>query len=95
MPEVTKTRIAVAALVAAAIAAPSASARPSDAAVPARASAATAAPDPAKAAIEARSNGFHWEDAGLGAAGTLTLLGLGTGALVLGRRGRRDHPRVG
>ena len=40
MPEVTKTRIAVAALVAAAIAAPSASARPSDSAVPARASAA-------------------------------------------------------
>ena len=88
MPEVTKTRIAVAALVAAAIAAPSASARPSDSAVPARASAATAAPDNPTPPVAARSNGFDWGDAGLGAAGALSVLGLGTGALVIARRGR-------
>jgi hypothetical protein len=91
MPEVTKTRIAVAALVAAAIAAPSAGARPSDAALPARATPATPPPANATPTVEVRSSGFHWEDAGLGAAGMLSVLGLGTGALVIGRRGRSQR----
>ena len=56
--------------------------------MPARASAATAAPDNTGPEVEARSNGFDWGDAGLGAAGMLTVLGLGTGALVIARRGR-------
>ena len=38
--------------------------------------------------VAVRSNGFDWGDAGLGAAGVLSLLGLGTGALVIARRGR-------
>jgi hypothetical protein len=97
MPEVTKPRIAVAALVAAAIAiaAPSAGARPSDSALPARATPATPPPADATPTVAARSSGFHWEDAGVGAAGMLSVLGLGTGALVLGRRGRRGQATTG
>jgi hypothetical protein len=95
MPEVTKTRIAVAALVAAAIAAPSAGAHPADSPLPARANPATPPPANATPTVQVPSSGFHWEDAGLGAAGMLSVLGLGTGALVIGRRGRRGHPTVG
>ena len=36
-----------------------------------------------------RQSGFDWGDAGLGAAGMLSLLGLGTGVVVVGRRSRR------
>jgi hypothetical protein len=35
-----------------------------------------------------RSSGFDWQDAGLGAAAMLSLLGLGTGGVVVARRGR-------
>jgi hypothetical protein len=49
------------------------------------------APAPLPAAtriVEVRSSGFDWQDAGLGAAAMLSLLGLGTGAVVVARRGR-------
>jgi uncharacterized iron-regulated membrane protein len=36
----------------------------------------------------ARSTGFDWGDAALGAAGMLVLLGIGTGAVLVARRGR-------
>ena len=45
--------------------------------------------------VEADSRGFDWEDAGIGAAGAVTLLCLGTGAVVLTRRGRREQPAIG
>jgi uncharacterized iron-regulated membrane protein len=35
------------------------------------------------------STGFDWGDAALGAAGMLALLSVGTGAVLVGRRGRR------
>jgi hypothetical protein len=117
MLEVTKTRTAVAMLVAAA--APSASARAIDDALPAATNAGlsptdasdgyaglgptnTSAGQTSRAVgsdavtrtVEVRSSGFDWEDAGLGAAGMLSLLGLGTGAVVFGRR-RRGHPTLG
>lgn len=80
MTEVTKTRTALAMLLAAAIAAPSAGAHPADSPMPARAH---AAPGPT---VEVRANGFDWGDAGLGAAGMLSILGLGAGAVVVARR---------
>jgi hypothetical protein len=38
--------------------------------------------------VDPSSGGFDWGDAGIGAAAMLTLMGLGTGALVLSRRSR-------
>ncbi len=38
------------------------------------------------------SSNFDWGDAGIGAAGTLTLLGLSAGTVVLGRRLRHGQP---
>src|SRR5919197_4276464 len=84
------TRTALAALAAAAIAAPSAGAIPMDG--PMR------APDHSKDAssvvtrtVKVESSGFDWADAGLGAAGTLALLTLGAGAVVVVRRGQRGQ----
>lgn len=81
-----KTRTALAMLLATAIAAPSAGAHPADSPLPARAASDTAGP-----VVEARANGFDWGDAGIGAAGMLSLLGLGAGAVAVARRdgGRR------
>ena len=81
MIAVTKTRTALATLLAAAIAAPSAGAHPADSPLPAR-----SGPDTTGPVIEARANGFDWGDAGIGAAGMLTILGLGAGAVVVARR---------
>jgi hypothetical protein len=39
-------------------------------------------------------SGFDWGDAALGAAGMLSLLGLGAGAVVIGRRSRSSRPAV-
>jgi hypothetical protein len=105
---VTKTRTAVGLLAAAAVAAPSAAALPTDSGPQAaRAAAASAtdatggyefatAPAPPPAApriVEVHtSSGFDWGDAGLGAAAMLSALGVGAGAVVVARRGR---PTVG
>jgi hypothetical protein len=103
MFEVTKARTAVGVLVAAAVAAPGAGAMPTEAGPSATAGATAgvtdasggytfeAAPSPPAATriVEVRSGGgFDWGDAGLGAAGMLSLLGLGAGAVVVARRGR-------
>ncbi|MDX6636570.1 MAG: hypothetical protein QOJ01_81, partial [Solirubrobacterales bacterium] len=40
------------------------------------------------------SDGFNWGDAGIGAAGMLTMLGLGAGAASGLRRSRTSHPAV-
>jgi hypothetical protein len=44
--------------------------------------------------VEVPASGFDWCDAGLGAAGMLSLLGLGAGAVLIGRRSRRSHPAI-
>jgi hypothetical protein len=45
--------------------------------------------------VEVPASGFDWGDAGIGAAGVLSLLGLGAGAVVVGRRSRHSHPAIG
>jgi hypothetical protein len=70
-------------LATAAIAAPSAAARPADSAQPA---APRATPQALTRTVEVHSSAFDWADAGLGAGGTLCLLALGAGAVVVGRR---------
>ena len=87
----TRTAVTLAIAAGAAVAAPSAGARVADLQPPA-----TAAPAQATAAaqqattrvVEVRAGGFDWADAGLGAAGMLSLLGLGAGAVVVARRSR-------
>jgi hypothetical protein len=103
----TKKTVFAAVLAAAAIAAPSASAIPTDSnaakvIVPAGVNAGLgpsngeAAPDVANpTADQSVPNSFDWGDAGIGAAGMLSLLGIGAGAVVLTRRGRRSDPVVG
>ena len=93
MFEKSKTRTAVTLAIAAgaAIAAPGAGARPADVGPPAAAAASHAtvpAPHTATRIVEVRPSGFDWGDAGLGAAGMLSLLGVGAGALVVTRRSR-------
>jgi hypothetical protein len=82
----TKTKTALAVLATAAIAAPSAGARPADSARPA---APATPPQAVTRTVEAPSSGFDWADAGLGAAGMLSLLTLGAGGMAVTRRGRR------
>jgi hypothetical protein len=41
------------------------------------------------------SNGFDWGDAGIGAAGMLTLIGLGAGAAAINRRGEHGDAVTG
>ena len=41
--------------------------------------------------VEPQSSGFDWGDAGVGAAGVITLLGLGGGGALFARRTRRSH----
>jgi hypothetical protein len=98
-----RTAVGLLAGAAIAVAAPSAGARTADAIAPAAAGVAAGASDasggyefatapvPLRGAtriVEVRSSGFDWEDAGLGAAAMLSLLGLGTGGVVVARRGR-------
>jgi hypothetical protein len=94
MKTATKCTTAIALLAAAAIAAPSAGAQPIDPGVPAG-SESTSPPPPVTRTVETRSDGFDWADAGLGAAGMLSLLGLGAGVAVLGASRSRARPRVG
>jgi hypothetical protein len=96
MFETSRTRTAIALTVAAgaAVAAPSAGARPADLAPPPAAAtthATAPAPHNATRIVEVRSSGFDWGDAGLGAAAMLSVLGVGAGAVVVTRRSR---PRV-
>lgn len=99
MHTTTTTRTAAAMLVAAALAAPtSASAATAEQFLPSsvngQSSGAGGAGVPQTRAIELPSSGFDWGDAGLGAAGMLSLLGLGGGAVVISRRSRRSHPAI-
>ena len=89
MFEKGKRRVAVTLVIAAgaAIAAPGAGARVADY-TPPHAVAASHAPQATTRIVEVRSGGFDWADAGLGAAGMLSLLGLGAGAVVVTRRSR-------
>jgi hypothetical protein len=50
-----------------------------------------AAPSPAEQAQASSSQGFQWDDAGIGAAGVLALVSVGTGAMIARRR-RTHHP---
>ena len=85
-------------LVAAAICAPAASARPIDRVLPpgtthdAGGAVADSRIDtssvPSVQTVETSSEGFDWGDAGIGAAGMITLLSLGTGGLLVSRRNR-------
>jgi hypothetical protein len=82
-----RTAITLAIAVGAAVAAPSAGAHVADLHLPP--AAASHAPHATTRVVEVRSGGFDWGDAGLGAAGMLSLLGVGAGAvLVVTRRGR-------
>jgi len=90
----TRTAIALSVAAGAAVAAPSAGARPADLQpAPTHAAIHAAAPVPHTATriVEVRSSGFDWGDAGLGAAAMLSVLGVGAGAVVVTRRAR---PRV-
>jgi uncharacterized membrane protein YphA (DoxX/SURF4 family) len=77
------TRTLLATLAVAAIAAPSAAAMPIDSVA---ASGHDQKPAPEVVTRTVDSGGFDWEDAGLGAAGMLSLLALGAGAVVVVRR---------
>jgi hypothetical protein len=70
----------------AAVAAPSAGAHVADLHLPP--AAAGHAPRATTRIVEVRAGGFDWADAGLGAAGMLSLLGVGAGAVLVTRRGR-------
>src|SRR3954447_937359 len=82
-----RTAVTLAIAAGAAVAAPSAGAHVADLHLPPAAGA--HAPRATTRVVEVRSGGFDWGDAGLGAAGMLSLLGVGAGAvLVVTRRGR-------
>jgi hypothetical protein len=53
-----------------------------------------AAPPPAAKASAPSSHGFQWDDAGIGAAGALALVSVGSGTM-LARRRRTHHPLTG
>lgn len=57
--------------------------------------AAASADSPSVAAPTASAGGFDWGDAGITAAGMVTLLGLGAGSVVLIRRSGRAGQTVG
>jgi hypothetical protein len=94
--KITKTTAVASMLAAVAITAPSASARPIDY-VPAADSsytreAGTSNSRASNTRVEVPSSAFDWGDAALGAAGTLSVLGLATGAVVIGRRRGQTTP---
>jgi hypothetical protein len=98
MKRATKTRTALAILIAAALAVPaSASAITAEQFMQQNSSDRAQSPGaavsdvPATRTVES-SSGFDWGDAGIGAAATLSLLGLGGGAVIVGRRARRRQP---
>jgi hypothetical protein len=51
----------------------------------------TTAPPSAPNASASSSQDFHWDDAGIGAAGVLMLVSLGSGTMLIRRR-RAQHP---
>jgi hypothetical protein len=61
---------------------------------PSGGSAVPAAVATSPAGDESAGDGFDWGDAGIGAAGALSLLGLGAGAVILARRGRGARPAM-
>ena len=79
-------RLTTSLVVAGAVAAPAASALPASDPINVSPDSPTVVQAPASA-----STGFDWGDAGIGAAGMLSILGLGAGAVVVARRdgGRR------
>jgi hypothetical protein len=93
MVKVTTTTAAV--LVAAAIAAPGAGAMPIDPQPTGVDRGGVGASTDPISAVEPAPSGFDWGDAGLGAAGMLSVLGLGSGAVLIARRGRRGHAATG
>jgi len=109
MSRTTKKTTLAAVLTAAAIMAPSAGAMPTDEHLPAivevpagvNGGLGPSGGADAQHAVTARSaqatssTGFDWGDAGIGAAGMLTLIGLGAGAVSLTRRGERRDAVTG
>ena len=97
MFHVTKRMFSVL-LVVAAITAPAASARPIDRVLPpgtvhgfqgqTASSQIDNSSEPPVQAVKPSSDGFSWGDAGIGGAAVFTLLSLGAGALLVGRRSR-------
>jgi hypothetical protein len=69
-------------LVLAAVAAPTAQARPVESLLPDTVNQA----EGSDSVATTPAGGFDWTDAGIGAAGTLALMGLATGAVVASRR---------
>jgi hypothetical protein len=90
------TTALLATLTVAAIAAPGAGARPADQFLqaPTSQSAGTGSGEANSSATPASSNGFDWGDAGIGAAGMLSILGLGAGAVTVARHSREQRPAV-
>jgi hypothetical protein len=82
-----RTAVTLAIAAGAAVAAPSAGAHVADLRPPP--AAARHAPSATTRIVEVESHGFDWADAGLGAAGMLSLLGVGAGAMLVTRRGRQ------
>ena len=101
MFQVTK-RMLAALLVAAAIYAPAASARPIDRALPpgtvhgfqrgTAGSQSNSSSEPPVQTVRNTSDGFNWGDAGIGGAAVFTLVSLGAGASLVGRRSRERRP---
>jgi hypothetical protein len=83
----TRTAVTLAIAAGAAGAAPSAGAHVADLHPPPAAT--RNAPQATTRIVEVHSGGFDWADAGLGAAGMLSLLGVGAGAVLVTRRGRQ------
>jgi hypothetical protein len=81
-----RTAVTLAIAAGAAVAAPSAGAHVADLHAPP--AAVSHAPRATTRVVEIRSGGFDWADAGLGAAGMLSLLGVGAGAVLVTRRAR-------
>jgi hypothetical protein len=98
MRKTTMRKTAIGLLVTAALVVPaSASAATADQFLPSSAGPAEQAQSGAPAVVQTRtveagSSGFDWEDAGLGAAGMLSLLVLAAGGVAIGRRARKPAP---
>jgi hypothetical protein len=90
MFEKARRRAAVTLAIAAgaAVAAPSAGAREADFTPTPAVAASHAPPQATTRIVEVRSGGFDWADAGPGAAGMLSLLGVGAAAVAVTRRSR-------
>lgn len=82
-----KTKVAAVLLVVAAISVPTASAQPIGLIPPtARDTSAASGSAGAVRTVEVSSDSFDWGDAAIGAGAILTLLGVGSGVMVIARR---------